>query len=166
MDGLIILGSIIGIILIFREWRNRKNTEQEFADWKKPSPSQALNSNSIELTGNGTFDYEIVGESHYQDNIKKALNLDGGRSSKSFKATLVHDNNNPHDKMAVAVKVNGYLVGYLSRGKARSYRKIMKDLGFEGCDGICAGTVWGGGKKKSYGIWLDYNPRLMRKKYE
>ncbi|MAO64261.1 MAG: hypothetical protein CL666_04615 [Balneola sp.] len=120
---------------------------------------------TVELTGNGKYDYEIVGESHYQRNIMKALNLSGGQSSKSFQVTLIHDDYNKYDNQAIAVYIGEYKVGHLSKGKARGYRKLMKDLGFEGLYGKCNGTVWGGGSKKNYGIWLDYKPRLMRKKY-
>lgn len=121
---------------------------------------------AIELIGDGSFSFEIVGESNYQKNIMKALNLSGGRSSKSFEVRLVHDDLNKYDDKAVAVFIDDYLVGYLPKQKARGHRKRMDSIGHKGKDASCSGTVWGGGSKKNYGIFLDYNTSKTTKHYK
>ena len=42
-------------------------------------------------------------------------------------AALVPEPNNPHDPNAIAVQVEGRLVGYLSRADARAYRRLVDD---------------------------------------
>lgn len=120
---------------------------------------------AIELKGNGSFDYEIVGESNYQRNIRKALNLNGQKSSKSFKVRLEYEDHNKHADKAVAVYIGSRKVGYLSRGKARSYRKMMKNIGMSKRDAECYATVYGGGNKKSYGIFLDFDSQKTKRIY-
>lgn len=149
MEVLFVIG-IVGLILYFL--------------LKSPSGVD-MKSDPVELIGDGSFDYEIVGESHYQNNIRKALKLSGGRSSKSFQVQLIPEDHNQHDKNAVAVYIDWKKVGYLSRREAKNYRRRMKVLGFENRIAVCGGTVWGGGKGKSYGIWLDYDPTKTKKHY-
>lgn len=120
---------------------------------------------AINLIGNGSFDYEIVGESNYQKNIKKALGLKGGKSSKSFNVRLEYDDYNEYDDKAVAVYIENRKVGHLSKSKARSYRKMMKSLGFDKKDAISGATVYGGGREKYYGIFLDFDPTKTKKHY-
>lgn len=116
----------------------------------------------IRLTGDGSFSYEIVGESFYQNNIKKSLNLSGGRSSKSFEVRLLYDDDNSCDKNAIAVYIGLDQAGHLSRKAAISYRKMLSDVNLSHKPAICNATVVGGGIKKNYGIFLDFNARKTK----
>jgi len=113
------------------------------------------------IEGDGGFDLEIVGESHYQKHLKK---LCGGYSKegsrKKATAELHYENNNPYDKQAIRIEINGKTVGYLTREDARFYRKRIRKIGHEGIVVTC-NTVIVGGKdlgffnKTNFGVWLD-----------
>lgn len=60
------------------------------------------------------------------DNIKKALDLNGKKFSKSFLVRLEYEDHNKHDEKAVAVYIENKKAGYLSRPKAKSYRNMMQ----------------------------------------
>lgn len=85
------------------------------------------------LRGDGLFECDVVGESHYQQALEK---LCGGRTEDSqeriFEALLVPDDDNPHDSQAVRVEIGGHTVGHLSRQMARGFRQKMADAGFAG----------------------------------
>jgi len=113
------------------------------------------------LAGPGTFEVEVVGESHYQDALAKIC---GGRSEdgaeKYCRATLVLDNSNAYDPKAVRVDVDGATVGYLSREAARVYRHRLKEAGHPRLLGTCNAVIRGGwdrgnGDTGNFGIRLD-----------
>ena len=60
---------------------------------------------------------------------------------KSVTSTLVYEDENEHDPMAVRVEIGGYRVGYLSREDARSYRKQLKAKGAAGAKLACEGKI-------------------------
>jgi hypothetical protein len=85
------------------------------------------------IEGDGQYDLEVVGESHYQ----RHLNVLSERYSKmggdrELIAKLHYENTNPHDKKAIRAVINGGTVGYLSRKDARLFRKRIEKVGFEG----------------------------------
>lgn len=79
----------------------------------------------------GREDLEVVGESHYQENLWQ---IAGGRHNPEARvrceiyALLVPEDDNPHDANAVAVWIQGLKVGYLSREDAQRYRPGLQDL--------------------------------------
>jgi len=113
------------------------------------------------IEGDGHYDLEVVGESHYQ----RHLNLLSGRYSKKggdreLIAKLHYENTNPNDKMAIRVVINGGAVGYLSRKDARLARKRMEKVGLEGLIISCNAEIVGGKrvgffKKTDFAVWLD-----------
>jgi len=68
-------------------------------------------------------DLEIVGESFRQVAIKKVWRQGG--ADRTFEAELVPESNNPHDRNAVRVEIDGVHVAYLSRESAEEYRAHM-----------------------------------------
>ena len=77
------------------------------------------------------FPLEVVGESNYQNELRKiyyssdvdvdsnSFNDDGSElESVLTLATIVREPNNPYDKNAVAVRIKNSLVGYLKRDQA------------------------------------------------
>ena len=116
---------------------------------------------AIDLSGDGTFALDVVGESNYQKSLKKIC---GGYSKESQEvlvtATLIHENDNPHDKNAVRIDIGKRTVGYLGRDDARRHRRYIKKNGREGQDADCPAKIVGGwnrGRKDrgAFGVVLD-----------
>lgn len=100
------------------------------------------------------FGFEVVGESHYQDaltRIARSRNTD-------ITALLIPESDNPHDRWAVAVYIHGYKVGHLSRDDARSFRRRLRSHDLRSAATSCPAQIFGGGKNKMYGVWLDMEP--------
>ena len=127
---------------------------------------RSQNSNSepamvARLNGTGGYDFNIVGESHYQDALERICGCRSEESArKDTEACLYLENNNKYDKLAVRVDIEGSTVGYLSKQDARSYRKQLKNLGHENLVGICGAIVVGGWYRSSsdaghFGVKLD-----------
>ncbi len=129
-----------------------------FANSQPRSSPAAVSAN---LPGPGTFEFGIVGESHYQDALEAIC---GGRTEESAEylteAVLVLEDTNPYDKMAVRVDINGETVGYLSKSNARAYRKQLHKLGHPDITCECKAMVVGGWERfgddrGSFGVKLD-----------
>jgi HIRAN domain-containing protein len=113
------------------------------------------------LPGPGTFQIEVVGESHYQGALQAVCGPRCPEGEDRFvRATLVHEDSNAHDPKAVRVDIQGQTVGYLSRETARLYRAQLRQAGHPGITAGCAARIrggWdrGGGDQGHYGVWLD-----------
>ena len=113
------------------------------------------------IEGDGHYDLEVVGESHYQRHLKVLsghYSNEGG--DRELIAKLHYENTNPHDKKAIRVVINGGTVGYLSRKDARLFRKRIEKVGLEGLVISCNVEILGGKrvglfKKTDFGVWLD-----------
>lgn len=111
--------------------------------------------------GPGAFEVDVVGESHYQAALESIC---GGRNESGHrlevKASLVPENDNPHDSKAVRICIQDKTVGYLDRQAARAYRKKMAGIGLTDvtvkCDAVIVGG-WdrGGGDRGYFGVKLD-----------
>ncbi|MBI3836176.1 MAG: hypothetical protein HY287_17790 [Planctomycetes bacterium] len=113
------------------------------------------------LASSGEFEIEVVGESHYQQSLERIC---GGKTrdgvEKYVTATLVLEDNNPYDKLAVRVDIDERTVGYLSRKNAREYRRRLKEVGHPRLICRCPAVIRGGwdrgGDDKGYfGVRLD-----------
>ncbi len=113
------------------------------------------------LDGDGSFDFDIVGESYYQDALERIV---GGRTDESSEfeciASLVCEDDNPHDSNAVAVYINGQKVGHLARPVAAGFRDIQRRHGWVGqivtADAMIVGGWDRGGRGKGhFGVKLD-----------
>lgn len=73
------------------------------------------------------YQYDIVGEQSYQDNLKK---IAGKKQvvSKEFEtqARVVSEPNNKFDKNAIQVQINGLTVGYIPKKDAAIISKQVK----------------------------------------
>jgi len=124
-------------------------------------PSKIIMQVADITNGPGTYDVDVVGESHYQDALE---NVCGGRTEDSqrlqVEAFLVPENDNPYDSKAVCVHIQDQIVGYLDRETARSFREEMAENGMTGvaakCNAIIVGG-WdrGGGDRGHFGVKLD-----------
>lgn len=112
----------------------------------------------------GEFDFEIVGESHYQPALRQLAGEHGDESpDREYTAMLVPEHNNPHDGYAVRVVVEGMTVGYLPRDDARSFRRRLSAKNMAIVPTCCAALIVGGfrlknGLRAHYGVKLDINP--------
>ena len=113
------------------------------------------------LEGDGDFECEVVGESNYQPALAK---ITGGKTEDGheFKcvAALVLEPTNKHDRNAVMVQIDGYLVGYLSRPHAASLSDILTRKGLEGAQANA--VIVGGWSRRTgrnveghFGVKLD-----------
>lgn len=107
------------------------------------------------------FEVDIVGESHYQENIAAIAGEHGEDSSdKLCRAHLIPEDGNQHDEKAVRVDIDSLTVGYLDRDSARSFRRRLAKLKLTGQTTSCQAKLKGGfmmhdGNKASYGVLLD-----------
>jgi len=113
------------------------------------------------ITGNQKYDVDIVGESNYQPVLAAIC---GKRTAQSVKkivtASLVHEDENPHDQNAVRVDIEGKTVGYLDRENAKKYRKLLAKAGQPGATTTCQAIIVGGwddgnGRTGFFGVKLD-----------
>ncbi len=68
---------------------------------------------------------EVVGESHYKEAIRAALELFG----RAQLAQLVREPKNRHDRNAVAVRLAGKTVGYLPASDAPAWHEVLDHFG-------------------------------------
>jgi hypothetical protein len=105
---------------------------------------------SIEVTlSEGNDPLEVVGESHHQEALWSIV---GGHSTERVRcevlAMLLAETDNPYDKNAISVWVNGLHIGFLSRADAAAYRPGL--LALQQKDGHLVamhGEVVGGGPR-------------------
>jgi hypothetical protein len=114
----------------------------------------------------GDEDLEVVGESHYQDNLWRLV---GGHRQVEVHiradicAVLVAEDGNPYDANAVSVWIEGLKVGYLSRDEAFRCRPGLLALQqAQGKPLALAGVIVGGGLREDgpglLGVFLRYDP--------
>lgn len=119
---------------------------------------------AVQLFG-GDDDLEIVGEASYQEALWTICRgAEGDRIRHQIVAVLVPEPKNPHDPNAIAVHVDGHVVGYFARDVAVQYGSGLQSL-MSQCDGHVAlrGVIVGGGYYPDgpgrLGVWLDHDPR-------
>lgn len=114
------------------------------------------------IRGNGDFDVEVVGESHYQRHLSAIC----GRPTEEgvdmeIYAGLILEDDNKHDDKAVAVHIENGCVGHLSRDDARAFRDAVRKAGFANYKAfqvkalIRGGWDRGNGDTGMYGVRLD-----------
>lgn len=101
--------------------------------------------------GDGSFDGAVVGESHYQKDLKK---LAGGERRKPATARLVCEKDNPYDRQAVKVEISGKTIGHLSSDEARAHRRKLKTMKQEGAMVECDAVIVTG-REGLCGVYLD-----------
>ena len=119
----------------------------------------------LALLEGGTETLEVVGESHYQDNLWRLVASRPGSEyvREDVCAVLVAEDHNPYDPAAVAVWIQGLKVGYLSRQDAQRYRPGLLALQqTHGMPIALGGVIAGGGMREDgpgmLGVFLDHNP--------
>lgn len=112
-------------------------------------------------TGFDEYEFEIVGESYYQDELEQ---IAGPKTDESANfpciALLICENDNPYDHKAVAIFIHDLKIGHLSRDDARNWRKRLAEDWHEEASVTVDALIVGGWKRKngdegSYGVKLD-----------
>jgi hypothetical protein len=112
----------------------------------------------------GDEDLEVVGESNYQAAL---WGICGGRLGQRVRypivAVLVPEPDNSYDSHAIAVFVEGRVVGYLDRQTAALYvRNLQELMASLGAHIGLKGVVVGGGQYDDgpgrLGVWLEHDP--------
>ena len=141
--------------------RNPKERAVPRSDTRAYVPSRA---STFHWPSIGNFDFEVVGESHYQRTIANLAGAHGeDGASTACTAELVPEDDNSHDPKAVAVRIQGQTIGYLARDDARSFRRRLGQKGLTGSITTCDVLILGGGTRKNgerlfYGVQLDLKP--------
>ncbi|QBX38672.1 hypothetical protein E4M02_11155 [Brevundimonas sp. S30B] len=108
------------------------------------------------LVGDGSFGFEVVGESHRQEVLSRIC---GGHCEegheKEVEAILRPDPTNPHDGNAVRVEIMGEQVAYLSRADAADHLNELRRLGLAGQPVRCAALINGGWRRERKGGRAD-----------
>jgi hypothetical protein len=118
------------------------------------------------LPVSGKYAVEVVGESAYQGELEEIC---GGRTREGFcletEAYLRPENDNRFDAQAVAVYIDGHLVGYLDRALARRWRQHLildfGDLVVCCCRAIIVGGWQRGRDTGHFGVRLDLSDYLQ-----
>ena len=108
---------------------------------------------------------EVVGESHHQDTLWALV---GGRSADRIRyetyAVLIPDPSNQYDPNAIEVRIQGQLVGHLSRTDAARYHAGLLRLMQQSTNQLVAlrAVIAGGGVRGdglgNLGVFLSHDP--------
>ena len=115
----------------------------------------------VRLEGDGDYECEVVGESHYQDALGC---ITGGKTEDGHEleceALLEREPHNRNDPNAITVRIDGKLVGYLPRHHAKAMTIIFNKHELAGAyaDAVIVGG-WSGRKGRKaeghFGVRLD-----------
>ena len=130
-----------------------------------PRPPHVAPSATSVTVLDGNDDLEIVGESHYQDTLWRAVGRRGPSRERvrvDTQVVLMAEPQNEHDPNAVVVKIAGETVGYLSRSDAERYCPGLLALEVRYSGPIALrGVIAGGGLREDgygfLGVFLRHN---------
>ncbi|MDR6431007.1 HIRAN domain-containing protein [Brucella pseudogrignonensis] len=112
-------------------------------------------SGNITVSGDGEYDFNVVGESHYQ----RALEDIAGRSDESAEyyctAKLIPEPTNEYDKRAIRVDIDSRPVGYIPRDVTSDFHNILNGRS-AAVDAVILGG-WERGRRGDghFGVKLD-----------
>jgi HIRAN domain len=108
----------------------------------------------------------VVGESHYQDALMRVSKCPPrGEHGYECGAELVLEPDNPYDKFAVKVMVDGQHVGYLPKGTAKRLGKRLRGLEAEGLHPLCMayiGRAAEGNPNLGISLRLPYDGEILQ----
>lgn len=153
-----LLPLLLAAVLVYFVWRAIRPSTSG-----KPQAARAV-APALTWPALGEYEFEVVGESHYQRALK-ALAGDHGDDAADVQTTavLVPYDSNPYDDKAVKVLIDGHEVGHLSRDDARGYRRRLAAKKQGMVPAQCGALIMGGfigrdGERASYGVRLDMKP--------
>ena len=126
--------------------------------------ASATGAAAVANVGEGRFDFEVVGEHAYQNPLQTASAGRVERGERVIIGCQLRYEINSHTH-APAVRVDttsGRTVGYFPAAQAGLYASAFHDLERDGNIAECQGILVGGQPgKPSFGIWLDFKPKLL-----
>lgn len=108
----------------------------------------------IIMDGAGSFQIEVVGESHYRENLRKVAGSCEDDAVDVVKtAYLVPEPRNAHDANAVRVDVDQLTVGYLTRPAAAQLSPVLRKLELVAVQTQARISAFEGAD--NYSVWVD-----------
>lgn len=109
------------------------------------------------IKGTTGFNFNVVGESHFQAGLRQIRNSTCLAVENEFDAFIVTEPGNPHDRNACAVYIDGFKVGYLPREAAAEYVSQMSGRGVLGlsCFQVRAKLTGGFRDRPNIGVLLN-----------
>jgi HIRAN domain len=150
---------------IFHRHARRQDVEYHQLPPATPDEQHAWLRDYVVLPGH--HDLDVVGESHYQEDLWRAANGQIGSAERvraDVTAVLAAEDDNPYDDNAVSVWVHGRKVGYLPADIARRYRPgLLNAQAAAGKSVALPGVIVGGGLddaggQRMLGIFLRHDP--------
>jgi hypothetical protein len=126
--------------------------------------SSATDTLALVIVGNGGFNFEVVGEQSYQDRLSRVSAGRVERGERIIVGCRLRYEVNPYThRPAVRVDIaGGQTVGYFPAEQAALYAAALHELERGGRIAECQGVLVGGQPDKpSFGIWLDFKPKLL-----
>jgi collagen type III alpha len=108
----------------------------------------------LDVWGTGYCGQQVVGESRYFDALRSAVATRDRRATGELmvQAVLIPEPENRHDRNAVAVTIDGRLIGYLPREDAPAYAAVLGPLAGRGLFARVAARLWWDGVRD--GDWI------------
>lgn len=120
------------------------------------TPPTAPKGNSPYVLG-GSTDLDVVGESHYQENLRQVVGSTETKIRFPTVAVLCPEADNHYDPNAISVWVDGLEVGYVSREDALRYRPGLEALERRYSRPIALHAVITG--EPMLGVFMRHDPR-------
>lgn len=147
---------------IARSLQSRTDARASDAPQYAPVTNQTSTTQSQSVaivSGDGSYRFEVVGESQYQADLERIV---GGRikDSASYQCVgiLTPEPDNPYDRLAVYVSVDDRKVAYLTQDWAALFKAVLASNGYAqaACNALIVGG-WdrGGNDRGDFGIKLD-----------
>jgi hypothetical protein len=112
----------------------------------------------------GQEDLEVVGESFHQPVLWHLAHANVGDKVRcNIAAVLVPEPDNQHDPNAIAVHIDGQIIGHLPRAIARQYLPGVRHLmttrgGYAALRGVIVGGGYWADGPGLLGVWLEHDP--------
>ncbi|MRW86055.1 hypothetical protein GJ698_18440 [Pseudoduganella sp. FT26W] len=118
---------------------------------------------ALHWSDGGRFMVEVMNESRYQPTLRALAGGHGDNAAAApYVATLMPDDRNAYENEAVAVFIEGRMVGYLSQKASVKFRELLRKKEAAGQLSTVDAQVRGGalwqGKRLSYVVVLDVEP--------
>lgn len=121
----IFLAVVVAIAYIIYQ-NSKKNSDKGIKQLSLDSTAYIVHYDGRAETGD-QYPFDIVGESFHHAYLKELAGQHGDDSVwVEYEAVIQHEPNNPHDKNACAVYINGRMVGHLARNHAESWLNLLK----------------------------------------
>jgi hypothetical protein len=118
---------------------------------------------ALHWSDGGRFMVELMNESRYQPTLQALAGAHGDSAAAApYVATLMPDDRNAYENEAVAVFIEGRMVGYLSQKASIKFRELLRKKEAVGQLSTVDAQVRGGalwqGKRLQYIVVLDVEP--------